>query len=276
MRLFVIPISTRQALIYARPLRRGPSQKPSIHDRVIQKAAETWAKWEEADKGWKKHLVSWGNRVQQRIPYQEWGLKSIPSLAAVRRLDESYGAKKVDVLFPGNAIRPEKLQKMLQAIATERQDLHRRRMWLSLLATPLTAPVGLIPLVPNVPFFYLVYRAWSHGRALNGSKHLEFLLEKNLLNPISYPGLEELYAKRVSYALENTGVDKPIAEMVEDVEKSDDKLLLRMTDAKKLASILEAPDLALEAERAIIQVEEKLKADAKKDAEDGASEKKDT
>ncbi|OJZ88431.1 hypothetical protein ASPFODRAFT_44100 [Aspergillus luchuensis CBS 106.47] len=276
MRLFVIPISTRQALIYARPLRRGPSQKPSMHDRVIQKAAETWAKWEEADKGWKKHLVSWGNRVQQRIPYQEWGLKSIPSLAAVRRLDESYGTKKVDVLFPGNAIRPEKLQKMLQAIATERQDLHRRRMWLSLLATPLTAPVGLIPLVPNVPFFYLVYRAWSHGRALNGSKHLEFLLDKNLLNPISYPGLEELYAKRVSYALENTGVDKPIAEMVEDVEKSDDKLLLRMTDAKKLASILEAPDLALEAERAIIQVEEKLKADAKKDAEDGASEKKDT
>ncbi|CAK45562.1 uncharacterized protein C23H3.12c [Aspergillus awamori] len=276
MRLFVIPISTRQALIYARPLRRGPSQKPSIHDRVIQKAAETWAKWEEADKGWKKHLVSWGNRVQQRIPYQEWGLKSIPSLAAVRRLDESYGTKKVDVLFPGNAIRPEKLQKMLQAIATERQDLHRRRMWLSLLATPLTAPVGLIPLIPNVPFFYLVYRAWSHGRALNGSKHLEFLLEKDILNPISYPGLEELYAKRVSYALENTGVDKPISEMVEDVEKSDDRLLLRMTDAKKLASILEAPDLALEAERAIIQVEEKLKAEAKKDGEDGASEKKDT
>ncbi|GLA05069.1 hypothetical protein AnigIFM60653_005141 [Aspergillus niger] len=276
MRLFVIPISTRQALIYARPLRRGPSQKPSIHDRVIQKAAETWAKWEEADKGWKKHLVSWGNRVQQRIPYQEWGLKSIPSLAAVRRLDESYGTKKVDVLFPGNAIRPEKLQKMLQAIATERQDLHRRRMWLSLLATPLTAPVGLIPLIPNVPFFYLVYRAWSHGRALNGSKHLEFLLEKDILNPISYPGLEELYAKRVPYALENTGVDKPISEMVEDVEKSDDRLLLRMTDAKKLASILEAPDLALEAERAIIQVEEKLKAEAKKDGEDGASEKKDT
>ncbi|GKZ23644.1 hypothetical protein AbraIFM66951_010066 [Aspergillus brasiliensis] len=276
MRLFVIPISTRQALIYARPLRRGPSQKTSIHDRVIQKAAETWAKWEEADKGWKKYLVSWGNRVQQRIPYQEWGLKSIPSLAAVQRLDESYGTKKVDVLFPGNAIRPEKLQKMLQAIATERQDLHRRRMWLSLLGAPLTAPIGLIPLVPNVPFFYLVYRAWSHGRAFNGSKHLEFLLEKDLLNPISYPGLEALYAKRVSYALENTGVDKPMSEMVEDVEKSDDRLLLRMTDAKKLASILEAPDLALEAERAIIQVEEKLKAEAKKDGEDGHSEKKDT
>jgi hypothetical protein len=49
--------------------------------------------------------------------------------------------------------------------------------------------------------------------------------------------------------------------MVEDVENSDDKLLLRMDDAKKLASILEAPELALEAERAIVQIEEKLRAD---------------
>ena len=33
-----------------------------------------------------------------------------------------------------------------------------------------------------------------------------------------------------------------------------------MSDAKKLAKILEAPDLALEAERAIIQVSEQLEA----------------
>ena len=56
--------------------------------------------------------------------------------------------------------------------------------------------------------------------------------------------------------------------MVEDVEKSDDKLLLRMDDAKKLASILEAPELALEAERAIVQVEEKLRADNSSSGED--------
>lgn len=111
---------------------------------------------------------------------------------------------------------------------------------------------------------------------MNGSKHLEFLLEKGLLNPTSHPGLEELYAKRVSYALESTGVDKPISEMVEEVEKSDDRLLLRMKDAKKLASILEAPDLALEAERAIIQVEEELKKETKNDGEDGLSDKKNT
>lgn len=105
-------------------------------------------------------------------------------------------------------------------------------------------------------------------KALNGSRHLEFLVEKNLLKPVSYPALEQLYAKRVSRALENIPVEKPIPQMVEDVENSKDTLLLRMTDAKKLATILDAPELALEAERAIVQVEEQLRMQKKKEEEE--------
>ncbi|KAL4943151.1 hypothetical protein BDV06DRAFT_190615 [Aspergillus oleicola] len=258
LKLFVVPISTRRALIYARALSPDVSAKRSILDRITDKAAQTWAKWEEADKGWKMHLVSWGNRVQQRIPYEEWGLKSIPSLSTQKRHDESHGTKKVEVLFPGNAIKEEKLLPMLHKLSKERQDLHRRRMWWSFIASPFTAPVALIPLIPNIPFFYLVYRGWSHWRALNGSRHLQYLVEKNLLQPISYPGLVDLYAKRVSCTIDDIDREKPAAEMVENVEKSDDRILLRMEDAKKLATILNAPGLALEAERAIIQVSEQL------------------
>ncbi|KAF4263823.1 hypothetical protein KXW98_008459 [Aspergillus fumigatus] len=258
MRLFVVPISTQRALIYSRPLSRDIVRELSVLDRVTNKAAETWAKWEEADKGWKKHLVTWGNKVQQRIPFEEWGLKSIPSLKAQRRLDKSSETKKVDVLFPGNAIKAEKIRSILRKIATERQDLHRKKMWWSLVAAPLTAPIALIPVVPNIPFFYLAYRGWSHWRALNGSKHLEYLVEKDLLNPISFPGLERLYAKRVARVLGDS--EKSASSMVEEVGRSEDRLLLDMADAKKLASILDAPDLALEAERAIFQVGESLKA----------------
>ncbi len=114
-------------------------------------------------------------------------------------------------------------------------------------------------------------------QALNGSKHLQFLVEKNLLNPISYPGLVELYSKRVSRTLEETDRESPVAEMVENVEKSDDRILLRTKDAKKLATILDAPGLALEAERAILQVSEQLKApEASQQEKEGAktSEKK--
>ncbi|CAL5871716.1 uncharacterized protein PFLUO_LOCUS5969 [Penicillium psychrofluorescens] len=273
MRLFLIPISTRRALIYARPLRRDRPKELSLLDRVTSKAAQTWASWEEADKGWKKHLVHWGNRMQQRIPYEEWGLKSIPSLSAQRRLDDQYGTHKIDVLFPGNSVRLSRIPALLGAIATDRQELHRKKMWWSFAAAPITAPLGLIPIVPNIPFFYLVYRGWSHWRALNGSRHLEYLVQNGLLNPISLPELERLYAKRASYALDDTQIDTPPSEMVEDVEQSDDRVLLKMSDAKKLASILEAPELALEAERAIVQVSGQLKAQQEQKAKAEADKK---
>lgn len=145
MRLFLIPISTRRALIYSRPLKKDFAKELSLVDKLTVRAAETWAKWEEVDKGWKKRIVTWGNKVQQRIPYEEWGLKSIPSFNAQRRLDEAHGTKKIDVLFPGNAVKHEKLQSVLRTIATERQDLHRSRMWWSVIVAPITAPIALLP-----------------------------------------------------------------------------------------------------------------------------------
>ncbi|KOS45397.1 hypothetical protein ACN38_g3637 [Penicillium nordicum] len=263
MRLFLIPISTKRALIYARPLNKDLAKELSYLDRITTKAAETWAKWEEADKGWKMHLVRWGNRVQQRIPYEEWALKSIPSFKTQLRINGDHGKSKVNVLFPGNAVRLERIQQVVRTIATERQEIHRKRMMWSLIAAPITAPFGLIPVVPNIPFFYLAYRGWSHWRALNGSRHLEFLVEKNLLNPISLPELEQLYAKRASQTLERTTTETSYSEVAEDIEQSEDRVLLKMSDARKLATILDAPELALEAERAIIQVSEQLEAAAK-------------
>ncbi|KAJ5450710.1 uncharacterized protein N7458_007159 [Penicillium daleae] len=274
MRLFLIPISTRRALIYARPLRRDAAKELSLLDRTTSKAAETWAKWEEAESGWKKHLVTWGNRVQQRIPFEEWGLKSIPSLKAQQRIDENHGSKQIDVLFPGNSVRVENIPNILRKIATERQEFHQKKMWWSLGIAPFTAPFALIPVIPNIPFFYLAYRGWSHWRALNGSRHLQFLVEKNLLNPTSLPELEQLYAKRASRVLEDTPIDTPSSELVDDIEQSDDRILLKMSDAKKLASILDAPELALEAERAIVQVTEHLETQKRKEKEAQAEEKK--
>ncbi|KAJ5576982.1 hypothetical protein N7535_003908 [Penicillium sp. DV-2018c] len=276
MRLFLVPISTSRALIYARPLRKDLAKELSYLDRLTSKAAETWAKWEEADKGWKKHLVKWGNSVQQRIPYEEWALKSIPSFKTQQKINPDHGKVKIDVLFPGNAVKLERIPQVLRTIATERQEFHRKRLMWCLVGAPITAPLGLIPVVPNIPFFYLAYRGWSHWRALNGSKHLQHLVENDLLSPISLPELEQLYAKRASNTLEDTFADTPYSEVAENIEQSrEDRLLLKMSDAKKLAAMLEAPELALEAERAIIQVSEQIAAAAKTKQTEKQDEKKD-
>ncbi|KAJ6013588.1 hypothetical protein N7540_008179 [Penicillium herquei] len=260
MRLFLIPISTRRALIYSRPLIKDIPKELSYFDRATTKVAAQWAKWEEAEKGWQKHLVTWGNRVQQRIPFEEWGLRSIPPLKNQQRIDEAHGTKKIDVLYPGNAVHLDKLSSVLGTIATERQQFHQKMARRCVIIAPFLAPFGLIPVIPNIPFFYAMYRLFCHYRALKGSQHLEFLVGKKLINPISLPELEQLYAKRVSYVIDDTPIDTPHAQMVDNMEQSDERVLLKFSDAKKLATIFKAPELALEAERAIIQVSEQLQA----------------
>lgn len=48
--------------------------------------------------------------------------------------------------------------------------------------------------VPNLPFFYLCFRAYSHWRALNGSWHLAYLSSHNLLTLHPSDTLDSLYS----------------------------------------------------------------------------------
>jgi hypothetical protein len=187
MRLFLLPISTRRTLIYcdkntiqnaAANLR--PGQKPPILDRITTKAADTWSGFEKAESGWKKQLTTYGNMVLRRIPYEEWGLKSIPTLSEKRRkeLEEAVAKGKegeiVEVLFPGTYLKEGKVLDSLKALATERQALHKSKMIWSLGIAPLTAPFMLVPVVPNIPFFYMVFRGWSHWRGEHSSILVHF------------------------------------------------------------------------------------------------------
>ncbi len=63
----------------------------------------------------------------------------------------------------------------------------------SLILAPVTAPFALIPIIPNIPFFYVAFRAWSHWRALEGSKHLQKLLADDSFHPQVYKPLDEIY-----------------------------------------------------------------------------------
>jgi hypothetical protein len=42
--------------------------------------------------------------------------------------------------------------------------MHRSKLIWSVVIMPFTAPFMLIPVIPNLPFFYVLYRAWSHWK----------------------------------------------------------------------------------------------------------------
>jgi len=121
-------------------------------DKITKKAAETWANWEAAEKGWQKKITEYGNRGLQRIPYQEWGLKSFPPLTQQVQAEELADNKKFSVFYPENIMKGEDVPKILRRLASERKNLHWKRFWWSMFGLPFTIPFGLVPVSVDLCF----------------------------------------------------------------------------------------------------------------------------
>lgn len=146
MRLFLLPISTRKSLIYCQK-RSRLSRQSSYIDRVTSKASEKWLEWEKFEKGWQKKVTVYGNKLFQRLPFEEWGLKSVPPLSVERRKQELEGKKKSIVEYPESVLKVEKVMRVLQEYGSDaRQSYHRKWLWRSIIGMPFTLPVGLIPM----------------------------------------------------------------------------------------------------------------------------------
>lgn len=147
MRLYLLPVSTRRTLLYAQRLHVVTTTKDRNYaDRGAAWAAKKWAEWEKRESGWQKKVVEYGNHAFRRIPYEEWGLKSVPPLSARRRDEELKGQDTVELVFPSKMISLQKAENVARTLATERQALHRQRLIWCFVGMPITAPFALIPM----------------------------------------------------------------------------------------------------------------------------------
>lgn len=145
MRLYLLPISTRRTLLYCQKLNTPTTAKQTWGDWVQAKAARTWSGWEQRDRGWQKSVVTYGNRALRRIPYEEWGLKSLPPLSQRRRQVELNGTERVEVVYPKSLLPVDRIPKILHSLATEREPLHKNRLVWCFVGMPVTAPIALLP-----------------------------------------------------------------------------------------------------------------------------------
>ncbi len=147
MRLFVLPVSSKQNLIYCQRLNKQLSkQAPTYLDRVSTKATTTWLSWEKKETGWQKKITTYGNKLFQRLPYEEYGLKSIPSLVERQKITENAGKGEVRVEFPSGWIEEPRVQQTLKEHGSkEKQAFHRKWLIGSLIGMPLVAPFALVP-----------------------------------------------------------------------------------------------------------------------------------
>ncbi|KAG1334417.1 hypothetical protein COCNU_03G005360 [Cocos nucifera] len=127
-----------------------PAQEKAeiVVDFVAHKMNRAWIGLEKAPAGtFKSKIHSLGLWLLSRVKPSEIFLKSVTK-----------DITKVEITYPSRGA-----------------AIHKRYFYGSVSLLPLTTVLAVLPL-PNIPFFWILFRAYSHWRALKGSERLLLLV----------------------------------------------------------------------------------------------------
>lgn len=217
LKLILIPVTTEKSFVYFKyslEFLNKSSRVIRYEAKITEKAAKVWQSMQDSNKGYNKKIVSAVNKLLDQNPWTENSLKTIPSESYIlKRLDDEskimtlkeYSRAKastpqkplipkpIHVYYPGSILTESSIRQELERVWINGQKYHKKYGLLSLLGIPLTFPLILIPIVPNVPGFYLAYRAYCNFKAYVGAKHLESLF-KNKDQKLEFIDLREYAA----------------------------------------------------------------------------------
>jgi len=198
-------------------------------DWATGKAATLWANFGQAAEGnWKHTIHKYGERLVDRIDFEELALKTVdPSLGpdipqpqsahqAGEKGSEIQPLPSVPLVHPTKALPGAVAIGNLRTLLKDRVPKHRRRFLGWMVIAPLTIPFMLVPVIPNLPFFFCAWRSWSHFRAYRGARYLEDLVESGCVVPEADEPLERLCGRytglitqrAVPEAVQLLGLDK--------------------------------------------------------------------
>lgn len=175
MRLILLPLTTTSRMIIAQ--RTGHTAyvalKPTrLDDKLTLRAHNMWAGWEVSSTWWKKQITHWGNKAMDNISYEEWSLKGVPrappGLFATKpkmwwefwrsdntahdpREVEGLVSGRVAIVFPPNLVKENEVANAVREFAVKKQPYHLKMMLIYGAVSPLTLPVALLPVIPNLP-----------------------------------------------------------------------------------------------------------------------------
>ena len=206
VKVTVIPITNKESFIYYKHtdnLFNSQSKILKTEKWIVEKSAKLWRKLKKSPKSYNKKIVSMVQSLLNSTPWSENSLLTIPSESYILKRvkgetdkaqeirltlkDYTVKAEQVDtqplhVYYPSEISNPDECLKQMKKLYQEGLIYHKKWTLYCILGLPLTIPLILIPLIPNVPGFYLSYRAYVNIKAYLGAKHLKSLLESSQQN----------------------------------------------------------------------------------------------
>ncbi|KAK7469031.1 hypothetical protein VKT23_003525 [Stygiomarasmius scandens] len=168
------------------------------------KAADTWAGFGKAPEGsWKLRVFRGGEAMVDRIDFEELALKGVdpslgptilhPDISRKGEKERERQDSKILLFYPPSIHSGDESLSYLRSLVQSRSPSHRKGFWIWMFAAPFTAPFMLIPIIPNLPFFFCVWRSWSHYRAYRASEYLAALIRNGHIVPEPSQLLDTIY-----------------------------------------------------------------------------------
>ncbi|KAH8825168.1 mitochondrial K+-H+ exchange-related-domain-containing protein [Flagelloscypha sp. PMI_526] len=159
------------------------------------KLANTWASFGKGPEGtWRTKLYAYGEQLFDRLEFEELVLKNLDtSLAPVLPPPAEKGTALTIPLIHPTSLQPEVQLSRLRSMVDHRIPTHKRGFWRYLIIAPFTAPFMIIPVIPNLPFFYCAWRSWHHWRAYKAAEYIKTLLDNNNIIPQESQELDVIY-----------------------------------------------------------------------------------
>ncbi|OAD67358.1 hypothetical protein PHYBLDRAFT_189089 [Phycomyces blakesleeanus NRRL 1555(-)] len=285
MRIFAIPILRNRWAYYCH------STLPST-SRLTKAVDWSSKKWEGLGEAkpdsWKRKLYDQGTGLMNQLDYQEWFLKSVP---VKEHLEQPLRVAKV--LHP-SSLTDSQIQDNLDALLKEKEPYHKKYMYYSAYWVPLSCTFVVVPLVPNIPLFYNLFRLYSHYKGLlvsvsvsvfivlrmfviyytflsffcllsvayKGAQHLEFLSYHNCLRYSSNPQIDEILSgvklassHDVVFPLElSKSADGPSSKLKLESLHQNFEGVIDLEIIDRLAKEFDTPSLEAELKRARYQI----------------------
>jgi len=243
--------------------------QPNSLSRLTEKVTSTWVGWGKATPGsWRVKVFNYGERLIDRLDFEELALKSLdpslgPRITSPRTVGKDAQQPHIPLIYPQHIITSPLLN--LEKLVDKRAPRHKRGAWFWLLVSPLTAPFMLIPIIPNLPFFFCIWRSWHHFRAYKASQYLQGLLARGAISPLSDPRLDEIYSSS-SVSTTPKPQEAAIPENRGPEPSDDNAMLLSASDVQRIQHTFGLPkSFVTDLNRALAQTS--LRIESNREAE---------